>query len=136
MQQGGAVAMIICSTTSSMNNKISNKFKINGKPRKKHWSFTGRALQISPTALQNHRTTAVLTNSTVTANPMNNAQQRGGKYANSETCRRNGRTEQGSDRKPLPQLENTWRTSRSRSRHAGMGLSTRTIGSRRGHAEE
>ena len=66
MQQGGAVAMTKCSTTS--------------KRRKKHWSFTGGALQISPTALQNRRTSAVLTKSTLTAKPMNN-----------ETCRRNGR---------------------------------------------
>ena len=77
-----------------MNSKLSNKSRINAKPRKKHCSFIGWALQISPMELQNRRTTAVLTNSIVTAKPMNNAQQRGGKDANSETCRRNGRTEQ------------------------------------------
>ena len=71
MQQGGAVAMTRCSTTS--------KPRINAKPREKHLSFTGRALQISPMALENRRTSAVLTNSTLTTNPMNN-----------ETCRRNG----------------------------------------------
>ena len=92
--------MTICSTTFSMNSKLSNKFRINAKLRKKHCFFTGQALQISPTALQNRRTTAVLTNSTVTAKPMNNAQQRGGKHTNTETCRRNGRAEQGSDQKP------------------------------------
>ena len=70
--------------------------------------YTGRALQISPTALQNRRTSAVLTNSTLTAKPMNNEKRNfQAKWAllsdstvmanpmNNETCR----TEQGSDRK-------------------------------------
>ena len=95
--------MTRCSTTSSMNSKLSNKFRINAKLRKKHFmfrtcSFTGRALQKSPTALQNHRTTVVLTNSIVMAKPMNNAQQRGGKHANTETCRRNGRIAKWEDK--------------------------------------
>ena len=68
-------------------------------------SFTGLPLQESPTALQNRRTPMVLTSSTVMTKPMNNAQQRGGKqrgakHVNTETCRRNGRAEQGSDWKP------------------------------------
>ena len=125
-----------------MNSKLSNKFKINAKPRKKHCSFTGRALQILTTALQNFQTIAVLTNSTVTAKPMNNAHQRGGKDTNTETCRRNGRTKQGSDRKPLPPKVLHILNLKTRGGLAdhevdmqGWGLSARTTGSRRGHME-
>ena len=102
--------MTRCSTTSSMNSKLYNKFRRNAKLRKKHFmfqtgSFTGLPLQESPAALQNRRTPMVLTSSTVTTKPLNNAQQRGGKqrgakHANTVTCRQNGRVEQGSDRKP------------------------------------
>ena len=109
-RKNSSLFLFPASRSSSMNSKLSNKFRINAKLRKKHFmfrtgSFTGRALQISSMALQNRRTTTVLTNSTVTAKPMNNAQQRGGKHANTETCRvntqsllRNGRTGKWEDR--------------------------------------
>ena len=112
MQEGGVVTMTRCSTTSSMNSKQSmgfNKFRINAKLRKKQKPSSDHLTNPTVTscfrralsqdglsrnrlmALQNRRTTPVLTNSRVTTKPMNNAQQRGGKHTkrNTETCRVN-----------------------------------------------